>query len=134
MLRVIMLNVVMLSIFILSVVAPSVCMSLLPDRELTLTNNFMYCILLIIMYIQVQCAPEFQNDFWKKKYFYFSRIISKELIIASLFIIKATLTPLSYLPSIVGREYFSIIFKVKQCTLYSIKCSSSSKEIKVHLL
>ncbi len=56
MLRVIMLYVVMLSIYILSVVAPSVYLyvsSQLPDRELTLTNNFMYRILLSIMSIQV---------------------------------------------------------------------------------
>ena len=33
--------------------------------------------------------------FAKKNYFYFSRIISKELIIASLFIIKAILNPFS---------------------------------------
>ncbi len=31
----------------------------------------------------IVCAPEFHNDFWQKKYFYFSRIISQELIIAS---------------------------------------------------
>jgi hypothetical protein len=47
------------------------------------------------MGIQVKCALEFHNDFWQKYYFYFSRIISQELIIASLFIIKA----LSKLPS-----------------------------------
>ncbi len=33
--------------------------------------------------------------FWQKHYFYFSRIISQELIIASLFIIKAILNPFS---------------------------------------
>ncbi len=52
-------------------------------------------ILLSIMRIQVQCAPEFHNDFWQKIYFYFSRIISQELIIASLFIIKAILNSFS---------------------------------------
>jgi hypothetical protein len=48
--------------------------------------------------------------FGKKNYFYFSRIISQELILASLFIIKAILN----LPCIVCREYFSIIFNVKK--------------------
>ncbi len=38
---------------------------------------------------------EFHNDFWQKKYFYFSIIISQELIIASLFIIKDILNPFS---------------------------------------
>jgi hypothetical protein len=37
----------------------------------------------------------FPMIFDKKKYFYFSRIISKEIIIASLFIIKAILNPFS---------------------------------------
>jgi hypothetical protein len=60
----------------------------------------------------------FEMIFGKKNYFYFSRIISKEIIIASLFIIKAIF---SYLPCIVHREYFSIIFNVKKCALYSIK-------------
>ncbi len=37
---------------------------------------------------------------------------------------KSNLKPLlSYLPCIVRREYFSIIFNVKKCTLYSIKYS-----------
>ncbi len=38
---------------------------------------------------------------------------------------KSHLKPsLSYLPCIVCREYFSIIFNVKKCTLYSIKYST----------
>ncbi len=45
--------------------------------------------------MQVKCAPEFHNDFWQKSYIYFSRIISKEIIIASLFITKAILNPFS---------------------------------------
>jgi len=57
-----------------------------------------------------------------KFYFYFSRIISQELIIASLFVIKAILkTFLSFHSCIVCREYFSIIFNLKKCALYSIK-------------
>ncbi len=60
--------------------------------------------------------------FRKKNNFYFSIIISKELIILSLVIIKRHLKPfLSYLPCIVCREYFSIIFNVKKCALYLIK-------------
>jgi hypothetical protein len=54
-----------------------------------------YCILTSVMLIQVQCTPEFHNEFWQKKIFLFSRIISQELIIASLFIIKAILNPFS---------------------------------------
>jgi len=56
---------------------------------LGLTFFYKYHILLSIMHIRVWCAPEFHNDFWQKKYFHFSRIISQELIIASLFIINA---------------------------------------------
>ncbi len=62
------------------------------------------------MCIQVWCAPEFHNDFWKK--YFISRIILQEFIIAFLFVIKAILNPF-YLPCIVRREYFSIIFNVK---------------------
>jgi hypothetical protein len=52
--------------------------------------------------------------FLAKKYFYFGRTISQELIIASLFIIKVILNPVSAtIPCIVRREYFSIIFNVK---------------------
>jgi hypothetical protein len=60
--------------------------------------------------------------FGKKIYFYFSRIISKEIIHCKFIDHKSHLKPsLSYLPCIVHREYFSIIFNVKKCTLYSIK-------------
>jgi hypothetical protein len=42
---------------------------------------------------------------------------------------------LSYLPCIVHREYFSIIFKVKKCAQYSIKYSKLRKKIfyRIHL-
>ncbi len=43
----------------------------------------------------IECAPEFHNDFWQKNNFYFSRIISKELIIASVFLTNAILKPFS---------------------------------------
>ena len=48
------------------------------------------------VHTSIVCAPEFQNDFWQKKhYFYSSRIISQELITANLFIIKVILNPFS---------------------------------------
>jgi hypothetical protein len=60
------------------------------------------------------------NDFWQFL-FYFSRIISQELIITSLFIIRVILNPFSatFLPCIVRREYFSTIFNIKKCALYN---------------
>jgi hypothetical protein len=43
---------------------------------------------------------------------------------------KSYLKPfLSYLPCIVLREYFSIIFKAKKCAQYSIKYSKLRKKI-----
>jgi hypothetical protein len=54
-------------------------------------NKSTYLILSSIMRIQVQCAPEFHNDFFGGKIKYnFTK-----LIIANLFIIKATLNPFS---------------------------------------
>ncbi len=82
---------------------------------------FSYRILSSIMRIRVQCTPEFRNDSWQKNYFYFSRIISQELIIASLFIIKAILNPFLVTFHVLHREYFSIIFNVKKCAPYSLK-------------
>jgi hypothetical protein len=93
-----------------------------------------YHILSSIMCIWVWCAPEFHKKFWHKKYFYFSRIFSQELIVASLFILKSHLQPfLSYLPCIVHREYFSIIFNVKKWALYFIKCIIYSQSGKMPL-
>ncbi len=81
-----------------------------------------YSILSSIMCIQLKWALEFYNDFWKKNLFYFSRIILHELIICIFIDHKNHLKPLlCYLPCIVSREYVSIIFKVKKCTLYSLK-------------
>jgi hypothetical protein len=54
-----------------------------------------YHILSSIMHVQIKCAPKFLNDFWQKNYFYFSRIISQELLIASLLITMAILNPFS---------------------------------------
>ncbi len=43
---------------------------------------------------------------------------------------KSHLKPfLSYLPCQVRREYFSIIFNVKKCALYSIKYSTSKRKL-----
>ncbi len=61
--------------------------------------------------------------FLAKKIFLFSRIISQDLMNPGKFIhhkshLKAFLR---YLPCIVRREYFSIIFNVKKCALYLIK-------------
>jgi hypothetical protein len=59
-----------------------------------------------------------------KKLFYFSRIISQELIIPSLFIIKPSYT-LSQLPSMFSvQRIFQHHFPCKKCTLYSIKYST----------
>jgi hypothetical protein len=69
----------------------------------------------------------------KNKYFYFLRIISKEIIIASLYIIKAK-PFLTYLPSIMHMEYFSIICNVKKCTLYSIKYSTNKHTLFISML
>ncbi len=66
--------------------------------------------------------------FLAKKNFYVSRIISNELITASLFIIK-----LSYLKCTVSTEYYSIIFNVKKCALCLIKYSMSQHSAQWHL-
>jgi hypothetical protein len=85
-------------------------------------QNQMYRILSSIMYIQVKFAPEFHNDFGHF-FIYFSRIISQELIIASLFIIKAILN-LSQLPSMYSvLEIFQHLFQCKKVRtiLYKIQ-------------
>jgi hypothetical protein len=76
------------------------------------------------MRIQVMCALEFHNDFWQKNYFYFSRIISKEIIIASLFNIKDILNPLSAPSMYSAQGIFQHHFQYKKCALYSIKYST----------
>jgi hypothetical protein len=95
-------------------------------RERGKTNFFSqndYRVLSSIMNTQVSSAHlNFNNYFWQKNCFCFSRIFSQELIIASLFIIKAIFNPFPpTFPCKVRREYFSIIFNVKKCALYSIK-------------
>jgi hypothetical protein len=88
----------------------------------------MFCPCCTVFY-RLQCACEYSvhlhfKMIFGKKYFYFSWIILQELIHASLFIIKSHLKPfLSYLPCIVRRECFSIIFNVKMWALYFIKYS-----------
>ncbi len=81
-----------------------------------------YHILSSIMHIQVLCAPEFQNDFWQKKLFLFFKNDFKRINHCKFIHHKGYLKPfLSYLPCIVHREYFSIIFNVKKCALCLIK-------------
>ncbi len=48
----------------------------------SILQNFLqwwYLILLSIMRIQVESAPEFHNDFWLKNYFYFLSKISLQV-------------------------------------------------------
>ncbi len=73
-----------------------------------------YHILSSIMRIQVQCAPEFYNDFWQKQLFLFFKNNSTRINHCKFIHHKSHLKPfLSYFPCIVCREYFSIIFNVK---------------------
>ena len=81
------------------------------------------------MRIQVLCAPEFHNDFGKFLFLFFKNNLTR--INHCKFVRhKSHLRPfLSYLPCIVHREYFSIIFNVKKCTLYSIKYGNCNIEL-----
>jgi len=82
----------------------------------------------------VQCAYKYSAHlnftiiFDNKNIFIFQEV-SKEIIIASLFIIKAILNPFSATFHVVHREYFRIIFNVEKCALYLIKYSMHSKKI-----
>ncbi len=74
------------------------------------------------MQIQVFCTPEFHTDFWQKKLFLFFKNNFTKINHCMPIHPKSHLKPfLSYLPCFVRREYFSIIFNVKNCALYSIK-------------
>ncbi len=85
-----------------------------------------YRILSSIMRIQVKCAPEFHNDFWQNIFILFLKHNFIRTNHSKFIHHKRHLIPsLSYLAFIVRREYFSIIFNVKKCTLYSIKYSLS---------
>jgi hypothetical protein len=66
------------------------------------------------MHIQVKCAPESHNDFWQKNYFNFSSIISQDLNIASLFIIKAILNLFSATFHASAQEIFEHHFQYKK--------------------
>ncbi len=80
-----------------------------------------YHILSSIMCIQVQCAPEIDNDFWKKKFLFFKNNFKRNNHCKFIHH-KSYLKPfLSYLPQIVRSKYFSIIFNIKKCALYLIK-------------
>jgi hypothetical protein len=56
---------------------------------------------LITVFYRVQCTYKYSAHlnftliFWQKNYFCFSKIISKEIIIANLIVIKAILNPFS---------------------------------------
>ena len=82
-------------------------------NEITYTINICnltYHILLSIMTIQLQCAPEFHNDFWRKKLFLFFKNNFTRINHCIFTHHKSHLKPLhSYLPCVVRREYFSII-------------------------
>ena len=85
-----------------------------------------YCrILSSILHIQVQRAPEFHNDFGQKNLFLFYKNNFMRFNHCKFIHHKSHLTPfLSYLPCIACREYFNIIFNIKNCALYSIKYST----------
>ncbi len=84
-----------------------------------LLSSFNCCNLSSIMHIQVQCAPEFHNYFGQKKLFLFFNYNFTRIDHCKFIHHKSHLKLfLAYLPC---REYFSIIFNVKKCTLYSIK-------------
>jgi hypothetical protein len=65
------------------------------------TYNDKHTTYISTVFYRVSCAYKYSAHlnftmvFAKNKYFYFSRIVSKEIIIASLFIIKAILNPFS---------------------------------------
>ncbi len=83
-----------------------------------------YRILSSLMHIQVQCAPEFHNDFWQKKIILFFKNNIMRIHHCKFIHHRSHLKPFfNYLPCIVCREYFSIIFHVKKCTVCSIKYS-----------
>ncbi len=74
------------------------------------------------MSIQVQWAPKFHNNFWQKKLFLFFKNNFTKINHCKFIHHKSHLKPFfSYLPCIERREYYSIIFNVKKCTIYSIK-------------
>ncbi len=82
----------------------------------------MYRISSSIMRIQVLCTPKFHNDFCQKILFLFFKKFFKRNNHCKFIHHKSYLKPfLSYPLCIVRREYFSIIFNVKKCALYSIK-------------
>jgi len=76
------------------------------------------------MRIQEQCAPEFYNDVWQKSLFYFSRMISQDLIIASFIHHKSHFKPfLSYLSCIFQHHFqckkvCTILDKIEYMILY----------------
>ncbi len=115
-----MLNVVMLSVIIVSVVAPIIGYDTTRYLLAQFVTYVSICVPYFIKYnvhTNIRAHLNFTMIFDKKYYFYLSRIISQELITASLFIITHLKPFVNYLPCIVRKEYFSIIFNVKKCAL-----------------
>jgi hypothetical protein len=68
-------------------------MMYMSERNFKGSSNKRCDIIKYIEHMSIVHVPEFHNDNWQKKYF--SRIISQDLIITSLFITKAILNPFS---------------------------------------
>ena len=84
-----------------------------------------WCILWNIMHIHA-CLNF--SDFWQKKIFLFFKNNFTKINHSKFMYHKSHLKLcLNYLPCIVCREYFSNIFNVKKCTLYSIKYGNCNK-------
>jgi hypothetical protein len=93
-----------------------------------------YGILSSVMCIQVWRAPEFHNDFWQIFCIFFKNNFTR-INHCKFTHHKSHLKPfVSYLPCIVRREYFSIIFNAKKCTLYSIKYGNFNKNLSIVFL
>jgi len=100
-------------------------------RSLSRLKMFLRWMVTITVFYRVWCAFKysahlnFKMIFGRKKLFFknnFTRINHCKLIHH-----RSHLKPfLSYLPCILLREYFSIIFRVKKCILYLIKYSNKT--------
>ncbi len=79
------------------------------------------------MHIQVQCAPEFHNDFIFLFIILFFKNNFTRINPCKFIHHKSHLKPIiRHLPCLMCREYFSIIFNVKKCALYLIKYNSQT--------
>ncbi len=83
------------------------------NKHTNLLHN-QYHILSSIMPVQVQCAPEFHNNFCQKNLILiFKDNLTRISHCRFIYHISHLKPFLSYLPCIVHREYFSIIFQVE---------------------